>query len=163
MQRGLPPTPHPQHLLSSAWNYYGLNVGKKTFQPVVNISDVGFFSSPCRGVHYGAGVISLCVCGQRLVYLAERTVIPGTSPPWFLIRADEQKKKEKCENTGLRALCQANGMILSLPRLSALGLLCHTCALINFDDLRGQFCVPHRGEKELRVLITGASLTHWPF
>lgn len=80
-------------------------------------------------------MISLCVCGQRLVYLAERTVIPGTSPPWFLIRADEQKKKEKCENTGLRALCQANGMILSLPRLSALGLLCHTCALINFDDL----------------------------
>lgn len=46
----------------------------------MNISDVGFFSSPCRGVHYGAGVISLCVCGQKLVYLAERTVIPPHLP-----------------------------------------------------------------------------------
>lgn len=42
----------------------------------MNIGDVGF----CRGVHYGAGVISLFLCGLRLVYLAERAVILGTSP-----------------------------------------------------------------------------------
>ena len=31
-------------------------------------------------MHYGAGVISFCLCGQRLVYLAERTITLATSP-----------------------------------------------------------------------------------
>lgn len=55
------------------------NVGKQNFQPSLNKGDVGF-SSPCRGVHYGAGVTSFCLCGQRLIYLAERIITPGTSP-----------------------------------------------------------------------------------
>lgn len=32
------------------------------------------FLSPCRGVHYGAGVISFSLCGHGLVYFAERVV-----------------------------------------------------------------------------------------
>lgn len=103
------------------------------------------------------------VCVGRGSFTSLRGLLYRAHLPHGSWYAQTNKKKEKCENTGLRALCQANGMILSLPRLSALGLLCHTCALINFDDLWGQFCVPHRGEKERRVLITGASLTHWPF
>lgn len=116
---------------------------------MVNISDVGFFffSSPCRGVHYGAGVISLCVCGQRLVYLAERTVIPGTSPPWFPDTCRREKKRKKSVKTQASVLCARRTGWSSRSRLSALGLLCHTCALIKFDDLRGQFMFHTEGRR----------------
>lgn len=48
----------------------------------MNIGDVGFLS-PCRGVHYGAGVISFSLCGHGLVYLAERMVGLGALSSWM--------------------------------------------------------------------------------